>query len=195
MDLKRGLHNLKAALDKLATIPGKEWNRFSHHFFGRDFDAGEFLLRDGEPVTEFFFITKGLVRFFYATAAGKEFNKLFALENDFVGSFSYNIPNEPCPYFVQALEDTETVVLPVTILEEAYKSHSCWERAGRLHAEKIALIKGLRERELLVDSAETRYFRFMNEYPGLAKRIPQYHIASYIGITDVALSRIRKKCR
>ncbi len=69
MDLKRGLHNLKAALDKLANITGKEWNYFSQQFFRRDFAAGEFLLRAEEPVTEFFFIARGLVRFFYATAA------------------------------------------------------------------------------------------------------------------------------
>jgi CRP-like cAMP-binding protein len=193
MDIERRLHNLKTVIGKLSDIPGNEWEYFSRELSQRNFDTEEFLIRAGEPVTEFFFIVEGLVRFFYLTREGKEFNKFFAMENDFVGSFSYKIRNEPCPFSAQALENTETLVLPIKILEEAYKSHSAWERVGRLYAEKIALIKELREKEFLLDPAETRYRRFMNEYPSLARRIPQYHIASYLGITDVALSRIRKK--
>ncbi len=115
------------------------------------------------------------------------------MENEFVGSFYYKIPTHPCPYSVQAVEDMETVMMPVVVMEEAYSRHAAWERIGRLHAEKLALAKELREKEFLLDSAKTRYQRFLQEYPGLAQRIPQYHIASYLGITDVALSRIRKK--
>ena len=55
------------------------------------------------------------------------------------------------------------------------------------------LVKEAREKEFLPDSLETRYRRFLKDFPGLADRIPQYHIASYLGVTDVALSRIRRK--
>lgn len=176
----------------MSEIPDKEWAYFSARLRQRNFDAEELLIRAGEPVTEFYFIVKGLVRYFYLTQDGKEFNKLFAVNNDFVGSFSYKIPNEPCPFSAQALEQTETVVLPVKIIEKAYNRHPAWERVGRLHAEKMALTKELREKDFLLYTAETRYRQFMKENPELARRIPQYHIASYLGITDVALSRIRK---
>ena len=188
-----GLRNLKTAFGKMSEIPEKEWAYVSARLRQRSFEAGELLIRADEVVTEFYFIVKGLVRYFYLTQDGKEFNKLFAVENDFVGSFSYKIPNEPCPFSAQALEQTETVALPVKLIEEAYNRHFAWERVGRLHAEKMALTKELREKEFLLDPAETRYRRFMNDNPGLAQRIPQYHIASYLGITDVALSRIRNK--
>jgi len=188
-----GLHSFKSALNTLTEIPEREWAYFSALLRQRNFGADEMLIRAGEPVTEFYFIVKGLVRYFYLTQDGKEFNKLFALENDFVGSFSYKIPNEPCPFSAQALEQTETVALPVTLIEEAYDRHPAWERVGRLHAEKMAFTKELREKEFLLDPAEIRYRRFMKENPDLAQRIPQYHIASYLGITDVALSRIRNK--
>jgi len=193
MNFITGLRHLKIVFGKMADIPEKEWAYVSARLRQRNFEAGEMLIRAGEPVREFFFMVKGLVRYFYLTREGKEFNKLFAVENEFVGSFSYKIPDEPCSFSVQALEQTETVALPVIIIEEAYTRHPAWERAGRLHAEKMALTKELREKEFLLDPAETRYRRFMKENPDLAQRIPQYHIASYLGITDVALSRIRKK--
>lgn len=186
-------HSLKRAFNIITKIPENEWTYVSARLRQRNFDADELLIRAGEPVTEFYFIVKGLVRYFYLTQDGKEFNKLFAVENDFVGSFSYKIPNELCPFSAQALEHTETVALPVKLIEEAYNRHPAWERLGRLHAEKMALTKELREKEFLLDPAETRYRRFMKENPGLVQRIPQYHIASYLGITDVALSRIRNK--
>lgn len=184
---------LRCAFNAMAAMPEKEWNHFSSRVIRRNFKAGEMLYRAGEPVTEFHFLIKGLVRYFYLTPDGREYNKLFAVENDVVGSFSYKIPDEPCSFFAQALEPTESAALPVRMIVEAYDRHPSWERIGRLMAEKMALTKELREKEFLLDTAEMRYRRFMKENPGLAQRIPQYHIASYLGITDVALSRIRKK--
>lgn len=192
MKIENGLYKLRTALEKLSSIPESEWKIVSERLNRRSFVAGEFLIRAGEPARDFFFITEGLTRFFYLTSEGKEFNKYFALENQFAGSLWYKM-NEPCPYAVQALENTETVVFPVAFIEEAYNRHSSWERIGRLLAEKLALLKELREKEFLLDPAETRYRRFLHDYPDLSRRISQYHIASYLGITDVALSRIRKK--
>jgi CRP-like cAMP-binding protein len=143
----------------------------------------------------FYFITRGLVRFFYCTRDGKEFNKHFAMENDFAGSFHSLVLNEPCPFFIEALEKTETIVLPVNILNQFYDRHACWERLGRKSAERLVLIKEAREKELLLDSLEVRYLRFLKEFPGLNHRVPQYHIATFLGVTDVALSRVRKKIK
>ena len=86
-------------------------------------------------------------------------------------------------------------MLPNQLLYKLYERHACWERLGRKNAENLALVKESREKELLLDSLEIRYRRFLKEFPGLADRIPQYHIASYLGVTDVALSRIRKKIK
>jgi len=66
---------------------------------------------------------------------------------------------------------------------------------GRILAEQHFILKEQREAALLLDDAETRYRQFLSDYPGLDKRIAQYHIASYIGVTPVTLSRIRKKMR
>ncbi len=183
---------LKHAIYSLSDIPDQEWEYFSGQIGECGYRPNDLLVRAGEPMREFFFIISGLVRFYYSTEDGKEFNKAFALENHFVGSFGAEVGQEPCRFSIQALEQTEALVIPVQVIREGYDRHHCWERVGRKMAERVAISKELREGEFLLDSAETRYRRFLATYPGLAERINQYHIASYLGITDVALSRIRK---
>lgn len=190
---ERGLGALKQVISGLAEVPDEEWAFFSHRVRCLAFGAREYLIRAGEPVTDFFFIVNGLVRFFYQTEDGKEFNKAFAAETQFVGSFGAETSGEPCRFSVQALESTETVAIGVPLIRQGYDRHQCWERVGRKMAERVAISKELREGEFLLDSAETRYRRFLATHPGLAERINQYHIASFLGITDVALSRIRNK--
>jgi CRP-like cAMP-binding protein len=157
------------------------------------FGKNNYLVSAGDVANNFYFIIEGLVRFFYSTEDGKEFNKHFAMEDGFAGSFHSLVLHEPCGFFIQALEMTKTLVLPNQLLHKLYNRHSCWERLGRKNAESLVIIKEAREKELLLDSLETRYRRFLREYPGLADRINQYHIASYLGVTNVALSRIRRK--
>lgn len=187
------LQKLKNVIDTLADVPEEEWSYFSGNLKVRCFDKNQLLIHAGGPVADFFFINTGLVRFYYLTQDGKEFNKAFAMESEFVGSFSSMIRDAPCRYSVQALEKTEVLVIPVRIIQNAYDRHPAWERIGRRHAERVAVKKEIREGEFLLDPAETRYRRLLSDYPALSSRVPQYHLASYLGITDVALSRIRKK--
>ena len=193
MTLPHGFAQLKRTADGLVYIPESEWMRMAERIGQRAFDKGDLLVRAGGPAPDFFFIIKGLVRFFYCTDAGREFIKHFVMENGVAGSYQALARGEPCPFSIQALERTETLVIPVRELRESYDRHACWERLGRLNAEEVLLRKEERERELLLDPLEVRYLRFLEEYPGLADRVPQYHIASFLGVTDVALSRIRRK--
>jgi CRP-like cAMP-binding protein len=147
----------------------------------------------GEIAHNFYFLVSGLIRYYYSTEDGKEVNKHFAMENGFAGSFQSLVLSEPCGFFLQAMERTETIVLPNSHLHELYGRYPCWERLGRRNAENLVLVKEAREKEFLLDSLEVRYRRFLKEFPGLADRIPQYQIASYLGVTDVALSRLRRK--
>ena len=190
-----GFEKFKGVIDQIVSVPDDEWEHFVQHLSMRVFEKNDYLVRAGDVVNNFYFISKGLVRFFYCTEDGKEFNKHFAMENGFAGSFHSLILQEPCGFFIHALETTETIVLPNRVLNQFYERHACWERIGRKNAEQLALIKEAREKELLLDSLEVRYQRFLREFPGLTDRIPQYHIASYLGVTDVALSRIRKKIK
>lgn len=195
MKNQKGIENFKRFIDQRLSIPETEWGYVVNYLSERTFEKKDYLVRAGDVVDNFYFINTGLVRFFYCTESGKEFNKHFAMENGFAGSFHSLTLQEPCSFFIQALERTETIILPNRLLNELYDRHVCWERFGRKMAEHLVIIKEAREKELLLDPLEIRYRRFLKEFPGLVDRIPQYHIASYLGVTDVALSRIRQKIK
>jgi CRP-like cAMP-binding protein len=195
MKSQKGIEKFKSFIDQRLSVPETEWEYVAGYLSDHTFEKKDYLVRSGDVVDNFYFINTGLVRFFYCTEDGKEFIKHFAMENGFAGSFHSLMLHEPCGFFIQALERTETIALPNQLLNELYDRHTCWERFGRKMAEHLVLIKEAREKELLLDSLETRYQRFLKEFPGLADRIAQYQIASYLGVTDVALSRIRKKIK
>lgn len=187
------LEQLNKTMTRITTIPEKEWEAFTSNLSEKSFDRKDYIIRAGEISNHLYFIAKGLVRFFYITLDGKEFNKHFAMENGFAGSYHSLLLKEPCGFYIQTLERTTAILIPHHVITAFYDRHPCWERLGRKNAEYMFLFKEAREKELLLDSLETRYQTFLKDFPGLTQRIAQYHIASYLGGTDVALSRIRNK--
>src|SRR5574340_1528895 len=135
---QKALLNFKRIVDRIVSVPTTEWECFVQHLSERTFEKNAFLVTAGDVVNNFYFISKGLVRFFYCTEDGKEFNKHFAMENGFAGSLHSLTLQEPCGFYIQALEKTETIVLPNRVLNEFYDRHSCWERLGRKNAERLA---------------------------------------------------------
>lgn len=180
------------ALNEITAIPESELEYTEKFIETKTFKKNQHLVRAGERLDSYYFICNGLVRFYYLCRDGKEFNKHFAMENDFAGSIATKVLGIPSIYGIQALEDTETLVIKYDLLDDLYNRDKSWERMGRLTTEKLAILKEFREKSFLLDDAETRYRNFIKQYPALMNRISLFHIASYIGITQVALSRIRK---
>jgi CRP-like cAMP-binding protein len=161
----------------------------------RIFAKEEVLHRAGEIAESVFFICSGLVRFFYITEDGKEHNKSFSRENQFAGALQYSAQPQPVRFYIQALEPTHTLAISLQGLNTLFLQSLPWANLGRLYMETLAVRKADREAEFLLDSAEERYKAFLKHAPELAGRLPLYHIASFLGITDVALSRIRRRAR
>ncbi len=189
------LNRMRNVTQRIVQIPDEEWNFAKQFFRFASFDKNSYLVKAGEIADRSYFISSGLVRLFYITESGREFNKFFCMENSNTGSYRSLLLKEPSSYYIQALEPTEVVFMSRENLYILYERHRCWERFGRISAEGFILLKELREKELIMDSLETRYLQFLKEYPGLVDRIPQYHIASYLGVTDVALSRMRGRLK
>jgi CRP-like cAMP-binding protein len=162
---------------------------------GRTLNKGEYFIRAGETPEHSGFINAGLVRFFYQTPKGQEFNKSFAYENQFMGAYSAFLTGTSTRFNIQALEECSILVVKIRHLVALFDKHGCWEKFGRILAEQLYIKKEQREAEFLLDDAEIRYQKFLQRYPGLEQRLAQYHIASYVGITPVALSRIRNKIK
>jgi len=152
---------------------------------------GDIFIKAGEIPEVVGFICEGLMRVFYIDENGRDFTKLFNLQFDFISSFASFI--ERCESYlnIEALEDTTVCVVSYDAFRMFIERHPCWLKIYTKSLEKFYVIKERREGQLLWDDAKTRYSQFLKDFPGIEKRVRQYHIASYLGISPVSLSRIR----
>lgn len=184
---------MRNALTKWVTLPDALWSELAALFRPADYDKAEHLVMVGAPMQELFFVVQGLLRFYYIDADGRAWNKSFVQEGTFAGALSSYVLGLPAPYAIEALEPTKVLVARWADVEALYDRDPAFERLGRRFAEWLAVRKELRERAFLELDAEARYEAFLNEHPDLADRIPNYHVASYLGVTEVTLSRIRSR--
>ncbi|MGB0721885.1 MAG: Crp/Fnr family transcriptional regulator [Gammaproteobacteria bacterium] len=195
VDSPRGFARLDAVLTGQGMTRREDREAIRPHCMARAFARDQMLHRAGDVPTHIFFIRSGLVRFHYISADGREHNKSFAWEDQFAGAAHSAQNPEPARFFIQALEPVEAIAVDLAALTRLYESTPAWSELGRRHLESLAARKTRREAAFLLDSAEQRYRDFLRETPSLAERLPLYHVASYLGITDVALSRIRRRMR
>ena len=152
---------------------------------------GDFLHKEGQIVSNLFVIEKGLVRSFYKVKE-REVNVWFGFENEILGSIMPLFFNQPSIENIQFLEDTTFYYISSIDLESLYKSSPEINTIGRKIAEEYCKI--LEERSFLLQThtAEQRYHWLLKNYPEALQRISLGHIASYLGISQETLSRIRK---
>ncbi|WP_089127042.1 Crp/Fnr family transcriptional regulator [Tolypothrix sp. NIES-4075] len=186
------LINFPADLLKWVDLADQEWNLLASNFQVKTAQKQEYILLPGAKGHELYFVCSGLLRFYYITDDGMESNKAFIPENTFAGSLAaYNL-DLPILYGVQALEPTMLLAANFSDFVALFEQHPIFDRLGRKLAEWLLIRKELRARSLLQQQATERYLDFVKQYPDLAKRVPQYHIASYLGITEVSLSRLKR---
>ncbi len=183
------------ALAGLGMVDPAERRRAHSLLTPRSFDRESYLHRAGEVATEVYFLCTGLARFYYLTPDGRELNKSFSREGQFAGGIQYTDRPGPSRFFIQALEPVEALAISLAGLGRLYLESLAWANLGRLYMEDLAVRKSDREAAFLLDSAEVRYRAFLEREPELSARLPLYHVASYLGITDVALSRIRRRLK
>lgn len=153
---------------------------------------GEFFLEAGTTCRYVGFIERGLVRY-YSSNGDDEKTYYFSKEGAFICDYESFLPQLPSARSIQALEPTVVYRISYRNLQQLYKDLEYGERFGRLAIEWV-FINAIRQiTSLYNDPPETRYREFLTLYPDMGQRIPQYHIASYIGVKPPSLSRIRKR--
>ena len=186
---------LYQTLNQWSEIPQDEWSLLLNSLKERKLAKGERFLEVGEQAREVGFVISGYCRQFFIHESGQEFNHNFNFENELVAGYQSILEGGPSPYAIEAMEDCELLVMDYFEFEKFYQRHPCWERLGRKAAERNYLIKMQRETAFLVKDATQRYLNVVRTLPEVPKRVPQYHIASYLGITASALNRIIKKLK
>lgn len=148
------------------------------------------LQKAGEHSTEHYFVVEGLVRYYYLGLDGKEHNKAFYDKGHIVGSLSAIILNEPARYYIETIEPCTLIAIP-NIADNSSVVTPAWKELFNYGCQMMLVRNERREAELLTLSAKERFLQFHRNFPSYFDRIPQYQIASYLGITPVALSRYK----
>jgi CRP-like cAMP-binding protein len=184
---------LRTYIEKL--IPDIEedtWQQFAERLTVRNYKKGELAVKPGMVCNNVSYVNKGLLRSYYLVD-GKEIITSFFPEACYFSDYESFLSRKPAVMYSEAIEDTEVVDLNYDDLQSLYASYPQCERVGRLVAEELFVHLSNRNSSFMLDTPEQRYARFLQECEPIVQRIPQYMIASYLGITPEALSRIRAR--
>lgn len=186
---------LHGFLNRLHPIPAAEWEKAETMFSERALRKGEFFARAGEQPRHFAVVRSGFFRLYYQDDEGKEYTKAFRGPWGFIGPYAEMLLGRPSLTYAVATEDSRVFSAEFSRLISLFEADACWQAVGRKIAEGLYLEKLKREFEFLQLSARARYDAFVSEFPGYARKVPQYQIASYLGVTPVGLSRLVGQAR
>lgn len=173
-------------------ISDQDWQAFSSKFIRQVFPKKTLILKAGEVENYVSFIEEGIVRY-YIPRENKEITFELTFANNFFGAYDSFLTRLPSVYNVETITPTTAWRISYDDVQTLYRETASGNILGRLGSERLFLEKAKRELSFLNDNAEQRYLKLFTEQPDLIKKIPLQYIASYIGITPQALSRIRRR--
>lgn len=151
---------------------------------------GHLIHREGKVCRHIYLVVEGLGRVFYYQD-GKDITNRFVLEQNVIAAMDSLYSKQPSYYSIELMEDCRLVAIRYDALEKLYTAFHDLEAVGRLLAIECYLEENERNRSFQIHSAKERYAQLVGRYPDLLQRVNLGHIASYVGVTQVQLSRIR----
>lgn len=183
---------IRRQFEQIVDLSEDDWHNFSTKLSRQAFSKKAMLLRKGQTENYLSFIEKGIVRF-YIPGVNNDLTFSFAFENSFVSAYDSFLAQTPSQYCVETLSETVLWRMSHAGLQTVYRETAAGNTIGRKAGEELFLKKAQRELSLLNETAEERYLKILREQPRLLQHIPLKYIASYIGVTPQALSRIRRR--
>lgn len=154
---------------------------------------GQFVAEQGEICRYENFVVKGCLRCYHVDEAGKEHVVQFAVEEWWISDLHSFLTQSPAHFNVDAIEPSVLVQFGYHELQELYQQVPKFERFFRLIIQNAFIASQKRVISTFSQDAENRYLEFKNRYPDIESRVPQYMIASYLGISPEFLSKIRQR--
>ncbi len=183
---------LRQYFNKLLPLPDEEFNAFAENLIRKECDKGEILLKAGVVCDFVAFIQEGAFRF-YRYTDGNEMVTAFFFAGDFISNYRSYLLQRPSNHNVECIEKAVVWMIKRDRIMALYDQYPLIERMGRLIAEQSYLGATSRLDHFLDFTPEQRYMALLKRNSHLLQRIPQYMIASYLGISPESLSRIRKR--
>ena len=184
---------LRQFFQNFAVFSEAEVTHFLSLFEERTLDKNEYFVKEGEKCKEIAFIQSGIFRSFYISEEGKDMTYCFRFPNDLIASYSSFISGLPSRENMQAISEAEILVLKKEKIEELAGENLNWIKFLKMIAEQEYLELEKRFFQLQRDSAAKRYASLLEHQSNYVREIPLQYLASYLGITQRHLSRIRKE--
>ena len=183
---------IREYIESITSLSEQDWLLISSFFERREVAKGYKLIRLGETERYLSFIEKGIVRY-YIPGEEKELTFGFSFDKEFTCAYDSFLTRLPTEYEQETLKKTILWSISYSDLQKVYTQTQNGHYWGRYAAEQLFLQKSKREISLLKYSAKERYLDLLSGKSNIIRQIPLKYVASYIGITPQALSRIRKK--
>ena len=156
------------------------------------FKKKDLIVKEGATSKYVYFVNNGVLRSYYLKN-GEEFTTQFYFENSYCSSYSSFLTQDKGRINIECLTDVEVLALSFDNVQNMYKNSKAFNTFGRRISEFLYIDFFERSSSFLLDDAKTRYLNLVKGRPEVLKSIPNYMIASYIGITPESLSRLKKQ--
>src|SRR3954468_6618703 len=180
-------------INTIVHISEEELDYFKTSFIPKKLRKRQYFLQEGDICKYQAFVEKGILRSYTIDEKGNEHILQFASEGWWAADLSSYLTNESSFLNIDALEDVQLLLLSKPLWEQAMKEIPALEHYFRIIIQNHLVATQKRLLQSLAETADEKYNRFLQAYPGCVQRLPQHQIASYLGITRETLSRIRKQ--
>lgn len=157
------------------------------------FRKKENLLSNGQVCRSLYYVEKGCLRMFFINSKAAEQITQFALEGWWLADYFSFMGNQPSEYYIQAIEASQVISIDIQAFDDLLKEIPQLEKYFRIIMQKNLAASQLRTKYLYEMSKEEFYHHFSTSFPEFVQRVPQYMIASYLGLTPEYVSELRKK--
>lgn len=185
--------NIIQNVTKWITLTDEEKSLFTSFLESKSIPNKTIMLRQGDICQFEGYIIKGCIRIYYVNEKGLEIILSFAAEDWWVSDIASFHEKKPSNFFIQALEDTEMFILTPKTKEALLSAIPKFERVFRMLVQRNLSTVQNRLVNTISKTATERYLEFIKLYPTVPLRVPQYYIASYLGISPEFVSTIRKR--
>ena len=187
------MNELISYIEKEVSLSDEIQSRLNEIITEKKVIKGETILAEDSSKKMQFFVASGCLRSFYKAENGKEHTLQFAIKNWWISDYITLYTNKKSVVSIESLSHSKILAIEKSDLDKLYKEFSQFETLQRKNFEKRIAVLQKRILSLLTLSATEKYNQFINDYSMFEKVIPNYQIASYLGITPESLSRIRKE--
>ena len=192
--MEPSLDGLRRSVERFVKLTDKEWQQFSLHWIPFSFDKGEIVTHVGQVEPYFYFVNQGLMRGFF-NEDGNEYSIGFSYDGEYSGIYDSFVTLRPSEWILETLEPTYGLKIDYDHFNKLFDLNPKFERWARKFYQVALIGLGIFIRSLLADSAEEKYRKLLARSPHVVQRIPQKHLASYLGMSPETYSRLRAKVR